>query len=77
VPFSVTIDGEEPLRAPVTGGTFLNFCKDAARTHDAYTRADLQRLLELKHAYDPDNVFGVGHALISAHWRNTVVAIGA
>lgn len=67
VPFSVTVDGEHirPLIPHVTGGTFLNFCKDPARTHDAYTAADRQRLLELKHAYDPENVFGVGHALIA------------
>jgi hypothetical protein len=34
-----------------------------ARTHDAYTCADLQRLLELKRAYDPDDVFGGGAGL--------------
>jgi FAD/FMN-containing dehydrogenase len=62
VPFSVTVDGEDiaPLTPHVTGGTFLNFLKDPARTRDAYTRADLQRLLELKRAYDPDGVFGAG-----------------
>lgn len=64
VPFSVTVDGEQPLREGVTGGTFLNFCKDPARTHAGYTRVCLNRLLELKHAYDPENVFGVGHALV-------------
>jgi len=31
---------------------------------DAYTAADLARLLELKRAYDPYNLFGVGHALV-------------
>lgn len=66
VPFSVTIDGDEPLREHVTGGTFLNFCKDPARTRDAYTRVCLNRLLELKRAYDPENVFGVGHALVAS-----------
>ncbi len=55
VPFSVTVDGDDlgALGAHVTGGTFLNFSKDPARTHDAYTRANRNRLLELKHAYDP------------------------
>ena len=68
VPFSVTVDGEDitPLRPHVTGGSFLNFLKDTSRTHDAYTRADLARLLELKRAYDPGNVFGVGHRLVPA-----------
>jgi FAD/FMN-containing dehydrogenase len=66
VPFSVTVDGEDitPLAPHVTGGSFLNFLTDTSRTRDAYTASDLARLLELKHAYDPDNVFGVGHALV-------------
>jgi hypothetical protein len=66
VPFSVTVDGDDiaPLRPHVTGGSFLNFLKDPSRTHDAYTAADLARLLELKQAYDPDNRFGVGHQLV-------------
>src|SRR5918992_700079 len=68
VPFSVTVDGDDigPLASHVTGGSFLNFLKDASRTRDAYTAADLARLLELKRAYDPDNVFGVGHGIVSA-----------
>ena len=44
-------------------GSFLNFLKDTSRTRDAYTTADLARLLELKRAYDPDAVFGVGHGI--------------
>jgi FAD/FMN-containing dehydrogenase len=66
VPFSVTVDGQDiaPLAPHVTGGSFLNFLKDTSRTHDAYTAADLARLLELKRAYDPGNVFGAGHALV-------------
>jgi FAD/FMN-containing dehydrogenase len=65
VPFSVTVDGEDvtPLAPHITGGSFLNFLKDTARTRDAYTAADLERLLELKRAYDPDNIFGVGHSI--------------
>ncbi|HET6551335.1 MAG TPA: FAD-binding oxidoreductase [Solirubrobacter sp.] len=68
VPFSVTVDGEDiaPLAPHVTGGSFLNFLKDPERTRDAYTAADLARLLELKRAYDPENVFGVGHGLVAA-----------
>jgi FAD/FMN-containing dehydrogenase len=66
VPFSVTVDGENigPLTPHVTGGSFLNFLKDPSRTRDAYTAADLARLLELKRAYDPDNLFGVGHSVV-------------
>ena len=44
-------------------GSFLNFLKDTSRTRDAYTTADLARLLELKRAYDPDDLFGVGHGI--------------
>ena len=68
VPFSVTVDGEDirPLAPHVTGGSFLNFLKDTTRTRDAYTAADFARLLELKRAYDPDNLFGVGHSIVPA-----------
>ncbi|HEX6022937.1 MAG TPA: FAD-binding oxidoreductase [Solirubrobacter sp.] len=67
VPFSVTVDGDDiaPLTPHVHGGSFLNFLKDTSRTRDAYTAADLARLLELKRAYDPENRFGVGHGLIA------------
>lgn len=75
VPFSVTVDGDlGALRGHVTGGTFLNFCKDPTRTHDAYTPADRDRLLELKHAYDPENVFGVGHALLATEAARALAA---
>jgi hypothetical protein len=65
VPFSVTVDGDDigPLAPHVTGGSFLNFLKDTSRTRDAYASADLARLLELKRAYDPDDLFGVGHGI--------------
>ena len=68
VPFSVTVDGEDigPLAPHVTGGSFLNFLKCTSRTADAYTAADSERLLELKRAYDPDNLFGVGHGIVRA-----------
>jgi FAD/FMN-containing dehydrogenase len=68
IPFSVTVDGEDvtALQPHITGGSFLNFLKDTERTRDAYSAADLARLLELKRAYDPDNRFGVGHALVTA-----------
>ena len=68
VPFSVTVDGEDmrPLESHVTGGSFLNFLKDTSRTRDAYTAADFARLQDLKRAYDPDNLFGVGHNITPA-----------
>jgi FAD/FMN-containing dehydrogenase len=56
-------DDVGPLAPHVTGGSFLNFLKDTSRTRDAYTTADFARLLELKGAYDPDDVFGVGHRI--------------
>jgi FAD/FMN-containing dehydrogenase len=68
VPFSVTVDGEDAskLRPHVTGGSFLNFLKDPARTRDAYAPAHYARLQELKRAYDPENVFGAGHNVAPA-----------
>ena len=44
-----------------TGGSFLNFLGDAAKTQDAYTAADYRRLREVKAAYDPGNVFAANH----------------
>jgi hypothetical protein len=62
------VDGDDiaPLEPHVTGGSFLNFLKDTSRTRDAYTAADLPRLLALKRAYDPENLFGVGHGIVAA-----------
>jgi hypothetical protein len=75
VPFSITIDGPPAARDAIaphaTGGTFLNFCHDETRAHDAYTPADLARLQDLKAAYDPANVFGVGRGIAARDraWR--------
>jgi FAD/FMN-containing dehydrogenase len=65
VPFSITVDGPEeaPLARHATGGSFLNFLKDPARTSSAYTAADYERLRRVKRAYDPDNVFAIGHTI--------------
>jgi FAD/FMN-containing dehydrogenase len=49
------------LRPYATGASFLNFLGDPARTRDAYTPADYERLREVKATYDPDNVFHRGH----------------
>ncbi|MEN3284176.1 MAG: hypothetical protein V7607_5316 [Solirubrobacteraceae bacterium] len=65
VPFSIVVDGPTEAAAPLarhaTGGSFLNFLKDPARTRSAYTSADYAALRELKRAYDPDNLFHAGH----------------
>ena len=65
VPFSFTIDGPaaagdwfEPW---ATGGSFLNFLHDPARTATAYTSRDHAVLRDLKRAWDPDNLFGLTH----------------
>jgi FAD/FMN-containing dehydrogenase len=67
VPYSVTIDGSAEAAAPLaphaTGGSFLNFLHDPARTHAAYTAANYARLQDLKRSYDPDNLFSAGHAI--------------
>jgi FAD/FMN-containing dehydrogenase len=70
VPFSITVDGPAEAAAPLarhaTGGSFLNFLHDTTRTHTAYTPADYARLRELKRAYDPGNVFALGHNIAPA-----------
>jgi hypothetical protein len=71
VPLSVIVDAQVPsvveaLRPHATGGTFLNFLGDPARTHDAYTTADYRRLREVKRSYDPDNVFRLNHNIAPA-----------
>jgi FAD/FMN-containing dehydrogenase len=63
-PYSIVVDGSADSAAAITahatGGTFLNWLHDASRTHTAYTAANHARLRDLKLAYDPDNVFGLG-----------------
>ncbi|NRQ40817.1 hypothetical protein HII36_54785, partial [Nonomuraea sp. NN258] len=49
------------LRPHATGGSFLNFLTDPARTRAAYTTADHARLAQVKAAWDPDNVLGLSH----------------
>jgi FAD/FMN-containing dehydrogenase len=66
-PFSITVDGaDEAVAAKATGGSFLNFLRDTTRTATAYTPANYARLREVKRAYDPDNVFGLGHNIAPA-----------
>jgi hypothetical protein len=65
VPFSVTVDGPPDVVAAVAavgnGKSFLNFLRDTGRTAAAYTPADYARILRLKAAVDPDNIFGSQH----------------
>ena len=49
------------LRPHSTGGSYLNFLSDPARTADAYTDGDYRTLREVKAAYDPDNFFAANH----------------
>ncbi len=49
------------LRPHATGGSFLNFLGDPGRTASAYTPEDYRRLVGVKRAYDPDNLFGANH----------------
>ena len=57
VPFSVVVDGSAEAAAPVvahaTGGSFLNWLSDPARTETAYTAADYARLRAITAAYHP------------------------
>ena len=68
VPLSVIADAHVPelaaaLAPHATGGSFLNFLADPARTATAYAPADYEALREVKAAYDPDDVFRIGHAI--------------
>jgi hypothetical protein len=54
------------LAPHATGGSFLNFLADPGRTETAYTATDYQGLREVKAAYDPDNLFCVGHNIAPA-----------
>jgi FAD/FMN-containing dehydrogenase len=66
VPLSVILDAQVPdvaaaLAPHATGGSFLNFLADPARTETAYTAEDYRGLREVKAAYDPDNLLRIGH----------------
>ena len=73
---SAIVDAPRPelaaaLAPYATGGSFLNFLADAARTDSAFTAPNLRRLREVKRAYDPDELFSVGHAVAPAGGRET------
>src|SRR5690606_38845911 len=83
--FSVMVDAPTPhvvngLRPYGIGGAFLNFLSDTSRTAQAYSASDYARLRTVKRAYDPENVFGVGHSILPAAWAvrpvGTVLAPG-
>ena len=66
VPLSVIADAPDPgiaeaLWPHATGGAFLNFLSDTARTADAYTPAAYRRLTEVKAEHDPENFFRHNH----------------
>jgi FAD/FMN-containing dehydrogenase len=45
------------MRPYDTGGAYLNFTPEADRLRDAYSPAAFERLVAVKNAYDPDNLF--------------------
>ncbi|MGI8331724.1 FAD-binding oxidoreductase [Actinomadura scrupuli] len=49
------------MRPYATGGSFLNFLSDPARTPTAYTEQNYARLAQVKRTWDPDNVFHGNH----------------
>jgi FAD/FMN-containing dehydrogenase len=68
---SAIVDAPSPglaaaLAPYATGGSFLNFLSDPTRTETAFTAPNLRRLREVRRAYDPDEVFSVGHAVAPA-----------
>jgi FAD/FMN-containing dehydrogenase len=62
-PYVVVVEGEPEAAAAVaahaTGGTFLNSLHDPARADTAFTEENYARLQELKHHWDPSNLFGM------------------
>ncbi|MEO3863707.1 FAD-binding protein [Acrocarpospora sp. B8E8] len=66
--FSVIADTQLPglaeaLAPHAGGGLFLNFLSDTGRTADAYVGHDFRRLIEVKRAYDPADLFRTGHRI--------------
>ena len=49
------------LRPYVTGGAFLNFVTDPARTASAFTAGNHRRLAGVKATWDPGNMFRFNH----------------
>ena len=49
------------LRPGASGGSFLNFLSDPARTETAYTARNYRRLAGLKRVWDLDNFFHLNH----------------
>jgi hypothetical protein len=49
------------LRPGASGGSFLNFLSDPARTETAYTAGNHRRLAGLKRVWGPDNFFHLNH----------------
>jgi hypothetical protein len=47
----------ETMRRFATGGAYLNFTPEGDRVRDAFGTGKYERLVALKDAYDPDNVF--------------------
>jgi FAD/FMN-containing dehydrogenase len=47
----------EAMRPFDTGGAYLNFTPEADRVRDAYGSATHERLVAVKNAYDPENLF--------------------
>ena len=49
------------LRPHATGGSFLTLLTDHTKTRTAFTAGNYARLSAVKHAWDPTNVFHLGH----------------
>jgi FAD/FMN-containing dehydrogenase len=49
------------LRPHATGGSFLSLLTDPTRTRTAFTPGNYARLAAIKRAWDPGNVFHLGH----------------
>ncbi len=60
------------LRPYATGGSFLNLLTDHTKTRTAFTAENYARLTAIKRAWDPANVFHLGHTIPPAPDRKEI-----
>jgi FAD/FMN-containing dehydrogenase len=60
------------LRPHATGGSFLGLLTDVTRTRTAFTTGNYARLTDVKRAWDPDDVFRLGHHIPPANDRKDI-----
>jgi FAD/FMN-containing dehydrogenase len=69
-------DFADAMRAFGTGAAYLNFTPEPDRVRDAYGEDKYRRLVALKDAYDPDNVFRLNQNIAPSRPRDVVATTG-